>query len=292
MWAGLHAEHTAGERLSGAFGGRESFVCGGDEERGEIGAAESAGRDALRGEVNRRERFAGAGVDASDATAVPKRDPEMAVGVDAHAIGQAVVVGERHERERRAQGAVGGVPAEAIDAVGERIDEIEFVAGGVPRETIAAADIAEATLRGPTGVERIKGSERAVGSGGHDAGPQSAGRIAFSVVAAKRGVGRFEMGEIVDAPGGKFDGSQRRGNADDENVGVVGQHDEAERRRELEGVAFLGVRIEPVKMTADDIDPVEASKAGVPNGTFAEFRETCCGQGERFSESGGHGRRR
>lgn len=150
--AGCDGEDAAGKRLCGAVGGGETLVRRGDEKRGEIGAAERAGRDAFRGKVDRGERGAGFVMNTADTTAVPEGDPEVSVGIDAHAVGQAVVVGKGGERRAVADVSGVGIPAEAVDAMREGIDEVELAPGDAPREAVAAADVAEDALKRGGGV--------------------------------------------------------------------------------------------------------------------------------------------
>jgi hypothetical protein len=94
-----------------------------------------------------------------------------------------------------------------------------------------------------------------VGLGGHGAGPDAAGGIAFAVVAAERGVGGLELSERFDAAG--FD------------RGIVGGGDEAEGRGNFERATLERVFVEPVQLAVNDVDPIETAQTRVPDGTFA-----------------------
>lgn len=108
-----------------------------------------------------------------------------------------------------------------------------------------------------------------VGLGGHGAGPDAAGGIAFAVVAAERGVGGLELSERFDAAGFEMKERERTSDAGDEERGIVGGGDEAEGRGNFERATLERVFVEPVQLAVNDVDPIETAQTRVPDGTFA-----------------------
>ena len=74
--------------------------AGGDEEVGEIRSAEGAGGGFQTGQGDAVEFVAGFRIETGNAAAVAKGDPQVAVGIDGHAVGRGVdVAGGNHAAE-------------------------------------------------------------------------------------------------------------------------------------------------------------------------------------------------
>ena len=103
----------------------ESYAGGGDVEVAEIGAAEGAGRYFFNRKVDLSEAFAGLGLVADDAPALPQGDPQVAFRVNGHAIRKAFALWNGDGYPAVVDVAAAGIKVKCDDLAGGAVDVVE-----------------------------------------------------------------------------------------------------------------------------------------------------------------------
>jgi hypothetical protein len=173
------------------FGG---FVdAGGDEQVCQIGSAEGTGGGFQAGQGDAVEFVAIFRIETRDTTTVTEGDPEVAVGIESHAVRRGVDVAGGNRNAVVAQMARVVIEGEHIFA--RSIDIIDGFAIGGPDDAIGRGDRAEGYVNREVGIEAIEFGGAGFAGEAHGAGEEAAVGRAFAFVEA---VVRFVMFRIGD----------------------------------------------------------------------------------------------
>ncbi len=171
----------------------ESDAGRGDEQRGEVGAAERQARRPRHRQAD-RPRAPAVGVVALDPPAVPHGDPQAAVGVGGEAI-WLDVVGEARERASRPGGAGGGIDVVRVDHAPARVGEVEAPPVGRERDPVGDGEPGVDAREAAVGVDAEEAAAPGLPGGVERAHPQAAARVALGVVVAMVGVTGLGMAQ-------------------------------------------------------------------------------------------------
>ena len=182
----LHAEAVDHEHFAGVLFDEFAVNAGGDEQAIQIRAAKGAGSRLNAGEVDLAELFTRGWVEANYAAAVAEGHPEVAVGVDSHAIGRTVVAvpsgvdGDRGMTDCSACVVV----IIGADLLSHRVDVIHFGGSRIPANAVRISDLVDFEVERTVGIEHIECGVADVFDEADGACPEAASGIAFAIVKA------------------------------------------------------------------------------------------------------------
>ena len=242
---------------------------GRDVERAAVLAAEAAGGDVVRRNVQYAFEFPVRAV-AADRGAAPECHPDAALVVDCEPVGDTRAALDHSERTALGDLTRAEVEVERIDPIGHRVDVVHRPAVERPADPVRDGDVLEHAiepLRARVAVERAAAGgvvERQAPD------PEPSGCIADAVVhpqpLAVRDLDQRAHGFVVQIDHGQTacEGDQdgavaRRGGGADPVV---------EQNRAIVAARW----IEEVQAAALDVDPEQSSGRGIPAWTFAQQR--------------------
>lgn len=246
------------------LGGRVD--SGGDEEVGEVRAAEGTG-----GGFEARERYAmefvaGLGVEAGNAAAVAEGDPEVAVGINGHAVGRGVDVAGGDGGAEVAEVAVLVIEGEDFAARG--VDVKDGFAIGGPDDAIGGGDRTEGFVDAEVGIEAVKPGVTGFADQTHGSGEKPSVWRAFAVVEAVVGFVVLGIGDGAEGAGLLVEEEQAVVAGDKQAAAFAGD-DGADALADIPGLFRAVGGIKAMDGVAFDIDKIEGVVP--PNRAFAPF---------------------